>query len=383
MHPILKRLKAELVARRAQGLGRAVQPVHRKHATLVDYDGQCLIDFASNDVLGLARDPEAASYLAELCKVHGCGAGASRLVTGTTHELIVAEQRLADFFGYESCLLVTSGFVANLAVLGTMFSAPDTLVIDKRIHASAMAGVLASRAQFHSFRHNQLTHLENLLRTRPVQAVVTESLFSMDGDSPDFGKLAQLKARFEFLTLVDEAHAFGVLGPQGRGLAQGVADVAVGTLGKAFGLYGAFILGPSLVRDYLINHSSAFIYTTALPPWFGPLVLYMLERVSRAEKERAHVACMSELLRTKLWAAGLAVQGLAHIVVVHIGPEEKCQRIVQALRDQGFLVFGARYPTVPLGRAVVRICVHSLHTLEQVDTLAKALVSTAHKEALL
>ncbi|NLY42081.1 MAG: aminotransferase class I/II-fold pyridoxal phosphate-dependent enzyme [Desulfovibrionales bacterium] len=380
MHPLYQRLSAELLVRREQGLARTLQPVTRQQGALVHLGGQSLIDFASNDVLGLARDAGAAHYQAELCMSYGCGAGASRLVTGTTAELLDAEQRLADFFGYESCLILNSGFVANLTVLGSLFCAADTVAVDTRIHASTMAGILASGARFHSFRHNSLRHLQTRIASTSVQAVVTESLFSMDGDSPDFAALAALKARSGFLTLVDEAHAFGVLGAQGKGLARGVADMAIGTLGKAFGLFGAFFLGPARVRDYLINCAPAFIYTTALPPWFGPMVCYLLDRVAQAEREREHVRHMSARLRTALTTAGLAVRGSAHILVVRVGKEERCQQIVQALRERGFLVFAARYPTVPLGHAVVRICVHSLHCSQQIDNLAQALISTLCKE---
>ncbi|NCD26755.1 MAG: aminotransferase class I/II-fold pyridoxal phosphate-dependent enzyme, partial [Deltaproteobacteria bacterium] len=249
-----------------------------------------------------------------------------------------------------------------------------TLILDKRAHTSTMAGVRHSGAAFHTFRHNRMSHLEKLLQIHPASAVLTESLFSMDGDSPDFEVLKKLKRRFNFISIVDEAHAVGVLGPGGRGLSHGVADIVVGTFGKAFGLFGAFLLLPRVVREYLINFGQGFIYTTALPPWFGDMAAYMLTRVSTADDRRAHLAAMSEQARARLTEAGFDMAGSAHILAVRVGDENRCQHLAQALRDAGILVFAARYPTVPLGRAILRVCLTRDHTLEHITRLRDALV---------
>ncbi|NCC94087.1 MAG: aminotransferase class I/II-fold pyridoxal phosphate-dependent enzyme, partial [Opitutae bacterium] len=249
-----------------------------------------------------------------------------------------------------------------------------TLILDKRAHTSTMAGVRHSGAAFHTFRHNRMSHLEKLLQIHPASAVLTESLFSMDGDSPDFEVLKNLKHRFHFLSIIDEAHAVGVLGPGGRGLSQGVADIVVGTFGKAFGLFGAFLLLPRLARDYLVNFGQGFIYTTALPPWFGDMAAYMLSRVALADDRRAHLVALGDLARASLTEAGFDVAGSAHILGVTIGDEGRGQRLADALRDAGILVFAARYPTVPLGRAILRICLTSDHTPEHIARLRDALV---------
>ena len=172
-----------------------------------------------------------------------------------------------------------------------------------------------SRAEFHTFRHNRLSHLKKILRGHRVDAVLTESLFSMDGDSPDFGEMQRLKDEFGFFCIVDEAHAFGVLGDGGRGLAHGPADVAVGTLGKAFGLFGAFILCPAAVREHLIHFGQGFIYTTALPPWHGDMVLAMLDRVAAADEKRDRLRALGDTARQLLGEA-LPVRGEAHILAL-------------------------------------------------------------------
>lgn len=187
--------------------------------------------------------------------------------------------------------------------------------------------------------------------------------------------MEKLKQKFNFLCIVDEAHALGVLGEGGRGLAHNVADMTVGTLGKAFGLFGAFLLIPEIVREYLINFGQGFIYTTALPPWHGDMVLAMLQRISQADDRRDHLRRLASTARTLLRDAGLAVRGQAHILAIEVGDAARCQLLAQALRRCGILVFAARYPTVPLGRAMLRICLTSRHTENDIRSLRDALIN--------
>ncbi len=243
-----------------------------------------------------------------------------------------------------------------------------------------MAGVWHSRAGFHAYRHNRMSHLRKLLETYPAQAVLTESLFSMDGDSPDFNALKNLKDEFKFLCIVDEAHAFGVLGHGGRGLGGDVADVAVGTLGKAFGMFGAFILCPAIVREHLIHFGQGFIYTTALPPWHGDMVLAMLERVRQANDRRERLYELGSHARRELAETGLQVCGAAHILALEVGDEIRCQGLATALRQEGILVFAARYPTVPLGQAILRICLTAEHSKADMERLRDALSRAVQRE---
>jgi 8-amino-7-oxononanoate synthase len=377
----IQRLKNDIVARRQAGLGRELLPMTGHHGARVILDGRPHLNFSSNDFLGLAQDADMAEKLAMLCRRVGSGSGSSRLVTGTTRSTLEAEQALATYFGYESCLILGSGFMANLTLIATLFSEKDTLLLDKRAHASTVAGVRHSRVGFHTFRHNRISHLRKLLETYPAQAVLTESLFSMDGDSPDFNAVKRLKDEFGFLCIVDEAHAFGVLGDGGRGLAGGVADVAVGTLGKAFGMFGAFILCPAVVREYLIHFGQGFIYTTALPPWHGDMVLAMLERIRQGGKQREHLRRLGDVAREELSKTGLRTGGSAHILSLEVGDENRCQRLATRLREEGILVFAARYPTVPLGQAILRVCLTAEHDVADVIHLQSALSSLVQMES--
>jgi 8-amino-7-oxononanoate synthase len=381
MSELYLRLSAELKARHQAGLGRELLPVSERHGARVVLDGRELLNFSSNDFLGLAQDREMSEILAGLCKRHGCGSGASRLVTGTSRSTLEAEQALADHFGYESALILGSGFLANMTLIATLFTEKDTLVLDKRAHASTVAGVRHSRARFHTFRHNRLSHLRKLLEAHPAEAVLTESLFSMDGDTPDFQILKNLKEEFRFLCIVDEAHAFGVLGEGGKGLGRDAADLAVGTLGKAFGMFGAFILCPAIVREHLIHFGQGFIYTTSLPPWHGDLVLAMLHRVQRSSDRRAHLRGLGDLARRELAKTGLRIGGDAHILAVEIGDEDRCRRLAARLREMGILVFAARYPTVPLGRAILRVCLTCEHGATDIELLRDALFAAGKEES--
>jgi 8-amino-7-oxononanoate synthase len=179
---------------------------------------------------------------------------------------------------------------------------------------------------------------------------------------------------------VDEAHAFGVLGDGGKGLGGGVADVAVGTLGKAFGMFGAFILCPAIVREHLIHFGQGFIYTTALPPWHGDMVLAMLERIRQCGKQREHLRRLGDLAREELSKTGLRTGGSAHILSLEVGDENRCQRLASRLREEGILVFAARYPTVPLGQAILRVCLTAEHDAADVIHLQGVLSSLVQTE---
>lgn len=371
-HAILERLSAKLLAHRQAGLERTLLSVRRQGKT-VFAGGHTYLNFSSNDFLGLAQNPALAQTLSKLCATQGCGSGASRLITGTSASTLEAEKALADYFGYEACLILGSGFVANLTLLDSLFAPHDTLLLDKRAHASTVAGVRSSHARFQTFHHNDLSHARKLLSHQPIQALFSESLFSMDADSPDFAALKALKDDFGFFCIVDEAHAFGVLG-QGRGLASGVADVAVGTLGKAFGLFGAFVLGPETVRQALINFGQGFIYTTALPPWHGDMVLAALQEIRALDNARHALLELADTARSLLREAGMRVHGRAHILRLEIGAEDRAQNMAAQVRKSGILVFAARYPTVPLGQASLRVCLTANHTVEDILCLRDALV---------
>jgi 8-amino-7-oxononanoate synthase len=261
-----QRYRKKLDHQRLTGLFRNPPAIEEKNGRFIRVEGRDILNFASNDYLGLAADPAVRKQVARNFATLGPSASSSRLVTGNHNIIRNAELKFARYFGYEDTLFFPSGFQANMAVLSTLFGKGDSIFFDKHIHASSIKGLSLSSADFFGYKHNDSSHLRRRLQAKTKEegpkALITEALFSMDGDTPDIKALVELKKEYNLLCVVDEAHSFGVLGKGGRGIARDLADVAVGTLGKAFGLFGAFVLLPSLYRDYLINFSSPLIYTT-------------------------------------------------------------------------------------------------------------------------
>ncbi len=362
----IERFENRLILQEQSGLYRRPPEIRKRTGKyLFIGDTKCL-NFASNDYLGLADSPELKRILVKNIRKSGTSSSSSRLVTGNTALVREAEKACAAFFGYEDALFCPSGFQANLGLLSALFEPGDRILIDRHIHASSVKGVALSGAEVAGFRHGNLLHLEKKLQQCPARqaAVVTESLFSMDGDLLDTALLARLKERYGFLTIVDEAHAFGAIGPGGKGIAAGVADIAVGTFGKAFGLFGAFILLTGMIKEYLLNFSAPVLFTTALPSSHAGAVLETLAVVGNAHEQRARLRDTSLFMKESLRGAGFCAFGDAHILGVEIGDEEKAIRVSREMRQRGILVFPARYPTVPLHHAILRIGMTALHDRE-------------------
>ena len=294
-------------------------------------------------------------------------------------QLTAVEKAYADYFGYEAALFFPSGYQANLGVLATLFESGDNVFFDKHIHASSVKGLILSGVAGSGFNHSDFAHLQKRLhRCDNQSAVVTESLFSMDGDCLDTAGLLDLKEKYGFFCVVDEAHAFGVLGPGGRGLAGPVADVAVGTFGKALGLFGAFALMTGEVKDFLLNFSSPQIYTTTLPEAHAASARDALEMIKGCDRERKQLVDVGRQLRQELVDLGFSVDGDAHILAVGMGDEASAVNSANHLFDRGIFVLPARYPTVPMNKAILRISLTADHTEEDAAFLVKELRS-AHR----
>jgi 8-amino-7-oxononanoate synthase len=372
MFPERYRLKLKL--QRQGGLFRQPPVIERREGKYLFCDGRRLLNFASNDYLGLAASEELRRRVAANFSRFGSSSSSSRLVSGNFRLLNEAEQAFADFFGYEAALFYPSGYQANIGVLSALFEAGDRVVFDKHIHASSVKGLALSRCTPLGYNHSDLRHLEKRLRQCPVQAgLVTESLFSMDGDCLDVARLAALKKKYGMFVVVDEAHAFGVLGAGGRGLAGGLADMAVGTFGKALGLFGAFALMSRELKSYLLNFSSPQIYTTTLPEAHGASALDVLELAAAADAPRRRLADMGAWLRGSLTAEGFDVLGDAHILAVRIGDEQAAVETARRLYAQGIFLLPARYPTVPLGSAILRVSLTSLVRQADLELFVRAL----------
>jgi 8-amino-7-oxononanoate synthase len=359
-------LAAQLAELNAANRQRRLRPWHWRDGALHDADGRALIDASSNDYLGLSQHPLVKARAAEWAERHGAGAPASRLVTGTRDITLAVEARLAEFKRCEAALLFSSGFQANATVIPSLagVGAEGTAIFsDELNHASIIHGARAAKCKTEIFRHNDLDHLDDLLgKHSGRKLIITESVFSMDGDRADLPALVQLAERHGATLYVDEAHATGVLGPQGRGLAaeSGGVDVVMGTLGKAFGAFGAYIAGSRALIDWLITRCPGFIYTTALPPAVLGAVDAALDLVPGMDAERMRLARNSQRLRNALALRGYDTLGSStQIVPAVIGSEVDALAAAQRLEEAGVLAVAIRPPTVPEGTSRLRLTLSS------------------------
>lgn len=375
------RILPRLETLEAAGLRRTLHP-HPLHPGGQAGDSASLIDVSSNDYLGLSRHPALIERACAWMRRHGAGSRASRLVTGTTPELLALEARLAAFKGTEAALIFATGFQLNSAVPPALFElSADPLVFSDRLnHASLHAGCRSLRQI--RFRHNDLAHLEELLEQHPgdLRFILTESVFSMDGDVADIPALAALAQRHGAILYLDEAHATGVLGPQGKGLAAlaaGQVPVVMGTLGKALGGAGAYVAGSRALIDWLVNRCTGFIYSTAPSPAPLGALDAALDLVPDMAAERARLRCMGDALRAALHAKGIdTLTSSTQIVPAIIGEEQAALSAARRLREAGVLVVAIRPPTVPTGSARLRFSLSAALSdaqFEQVLAAAAAL----------
>lgn len=374
-----KRFKDRLLSKKQAGLYRNPPEIRKRQGKYLFIGSQKVLNFSSNDYLGLGSSKKLRKKVADNFLKYGTSSSSSRLVSGNYSIITAAEKEYARYFGYDQALFFPSGYQANLGMISTFFEPGDTIIFDKHIHASSVKGITLSGADFYGYNHNAMSHLSKRLekyhQSRTV--VVTESLFSMDGDFLDVEGLKKLKQRYGFLTIVDEAHAFGALGDPsfktGCGIARDAADIAVGTFGKAMGLFGAFVLMPEGFKEYLINFSSPFIYTTTLPEAHAASAMDVLEMIRESKDKRRHLSEVSRHMKECLKDEGFKVTGDAHILAVEIGEENMAVAVSKALLEKNIFVFSARYPTVPIGKAILRIGMTALHTKEDVEYFSDSL----------
>ena len=361
---------------------RTIEPLDHGRVRL---EGRELIDFSANDYLGLARHPALIARAGEWAARWGAGAGASRLVRGSFPPHAAVEAKLAELKGTTAALLFASGWQANAAILPALFAAGEAegaalVFADRLIHASLHHGCQAAGVRQIRFRHNDLDHLESLLRARAGEKgrrfILTESVFSMDGDEADVVGLADLAEKWGAFLYLDEAHATGVLGPRGMGLAAlapGRVDLIMGTFSKALGGFGAYAAGSQALIDYLVNACSGLIYTTAPPPAVLGAMDAALDLVPGREAERAHLSVQAARLRQALGDAGVPVAGsTTQIVPAVVGGEAETLAISRRLEAAGLLAVAIRPPTVPKGSSRIRFALSSAHGAEDIDRLIAA-----------
>lgn len=340
-----------------------------------------LINFSSNDYLGLSKHPALIAAAQDYTARYGTGATASRLVTGTYPIHQALEERFAAACGREAALLFNSGFQANATILPLLCDRQSLVLCDRLVHNSLIQGILASSARWIRYPHNDLDQLEQQLQRAQAKSynrivIVTETVFSMDGDCSDVDRLVQLADQYDALLYLDDAHALGVMGKSGLGLAAhrpGI-DLVIGTFGKAFGSFGAVVTCSKLLRDYLINCCPGFIYTTALPPAVIGAIDAALTLMPDLTAERQQLANQANQLRSKLQALGYETgDSASQIVPILLGEEERTLHLSQWLEDQGILATAIRPPTVAAGTARIRLALSCHHTENHLNHLLQQL----------
>lgn len=386
MRDLDTRLDSFLSDLESQGRRRRLRAVEPLPAGRVRVHGREIVNFSSNDYLGLSRHPEMIERAREWAARFGAGSGASRLVTGHLEAIERIEAKIAAAKGAESALVFASGWQCNASVLPalldrSLWGNEPALFADRLNHASLHMGAQAAGARQIRFRHNDLAHLEELLEKQGdgPKLIVTESVFSMDGDAPDMARLEAIAAKWDALLYVDEAHATGVLGRNGFGMTVGHrVDVAMGTFSKALGCFGAYVAGSKALTEYLINRASGVIYATALPPAVLGAMDAALDLVPCLDAERARLRETAVMVRAMLQDAGLDTGGsTTQIVPVILGDEERTLRVARALEDKGFLGIAIRPPTVPPGTSRIRFALSAAHSDEDVGRLIEAVIETA------
>jgi 8-amino-7-oxononanoate synthase len=378
MRALLASLEAEDLLRRPPVLEAADGPRLR-------VAGREVVSFASNDYLGLAGDPAVRAAAIEAIRRWGVGAGGSRLMAGTTAEHVQLERRLAEFEQVEAVVVASTGWMANQLAVAALAGAGDLICGDKLNHASLIDAARASGAVLRTYRHADLQRLRDLLdryRSRHRRClIVTDGVFSMDGDLAPLEALVGLKGEYDAQLLVDEAHATGVLGPGGRGAAAlaGVSehiDATVGTLSKALGSLGGFVAVPAVLAETIRNTGRPYLFTTALPPAVCAAACEALRIVHDEPQRREKLLGLAHRLRRRLDAGGASVADWpTPIVPVIVGTAAKALEVSQALLAEGLLVPAIRPPTVPRGTSRLRISLSSAHEEADVDRLAAAILA--------
>lgn len=385
-------LSEELERIARESLGRKPVRIEAIHGPEIQTAQGALINFGSNDYLGLSQHLMVKEAAARALHDFGAGSGSARLIAGSTRHHQELEERLAEFKNTEAALVYGSGYLAALGTIPSLVGPGDLVLVDRLAHACLIDAVRLSRAKLWVYKHNQLDDLERLLKRARGQAgaahrrllIVTETLFSMDGDFAPISTVVELKERYGAWLMVDEAHATGLYGPGGGGLVgeAGLSErveVQMGTLGKALGACGGYISGSRILVDYLINRARTFIFSTALPPAVPAAAMAAIDLAAGSEGQSRRETLLERISQFK----GRAVSGdpvgtnvparLSAILPCVVGGEERALACARRLRENGFYVPAIRYPSVGRGLARLRITLTATHTEEQVTNFRAAL----------
>ena len=378
---LLASLQAELDERAASGLLRKRRLLETAQTANITVDGQQVLSFCSNDYLGLANHPKLIAAMQDATAKSGVGSGASHLITGHHQYHQQLEEALAAFVKQPAALLFSTGYMANLGVVSALAGRGDEIFADKLNHASLNDAAVLSRAGLHRYPHNDLVALEGMLKASkaPRKLVMTDAVFSMDGDLAPVPELLALCEQYNAWLLLDDAHGFGVLGEQGRGVlshfkVSSPRIIYMATLGKAAGVFGAFVAGDAVLIEYLLQQARTYIYTTASPPALSVAVLAALKIIEQDEDRRAHLRQLIDYLKSNLhlknWQLTESQTAIQPLIV---GSNEAALSLSEYLLTLGILVPAIRPPTVPKGSARLRISLSAAHNFDDIERLVNAL----------
>lgn len=356
----------------------------------IEIDGRWFVNFGSNDYLALAADPRLAGAAEAMIRRAGWGAGASPLVNGRSTPHAELEEALAEFEKTEAALLFSSGFAANVGTVAALVGRRDAVFADAKNHASLIDGCRLSRADVHVYQHLDCDHLERLLGKAPParrRMIVTDSLFSMDGDLAPLERLVEFRDRFGCMLLVDEAHATGVFGESGRGVVEhlgveGRIDIKIGTLSKALGCAGGFVCGSRKLVDWLFNRARSYVFSTAQPDAGAAAAVAALQIIEDEPDRRLALLSRAAQLRERLAAGGWNVGASAsQIIPICVGSANLAMQLSAHLSEAGIFVPGIRPPSVPEGESLLRVSLSCGHTDAMIEQLIESLASFSPRPA--
>lgn len=371
-------LGKELADLEKNGLYRRLRMITSSQEASVEIGGKKYLSFCSNNYLGLANHPQVIEASIKATEKYGCGAGASRLISGTMQLHTELEDRLAQFEEKSSAIVFTTGYCANAGSITSLVNEEDTIILDKLNHASIVDAARLSRAKMQVYPHKDMNKLEQILKRSQKyrrRLVVTDGVFSMDGDMAPLPDIVDLARKYEAYTMVDEAHGTGVIGEKGRGCAEyfdveDKIDIIMGTLSKALGSLGGFVVGESSLVEFLKNKARSFIYTTALPPGVCMAAIAALDIVQKDVSYRKQYLDKVAYLKKELMKLDFDLMGTeTQIIPVLVKDAVKAMEISKFLYEKEVLIPAIRIPTVPKGTNRLRISLMATHTKEEIDTL--------------
>jgi 8-amino-7-oxononanoate synthase len=396
--PQLAHLTAILDDLRAQGTHFKLRVLDDQQAPVCHYDGKEVINLASNNYLGLANDPRLVEAAIQATRTYGVGSGAVRTIAGTMRLHMELEEKIARFKNVEACVVFQSGFTANAGTVSSILGKEDFILSDELNHASIIDGARLSRATIKVFRHKDVDHCEQLLQELAGEPgrklIITDGVFSMDGDIGPVDKLAALAERYGAIMMVDDAHASGVLGRNGRGSVDhfamhGKVDVQVGTLSKAIGSLGGYVCGSRDLIDYLYHRARPFLFSTSHPPSVAATCIAAFDLLEKEPERILRLWTNTRYFQGELKRAGFNIGGVntpateTPITPIIVGEGRKAMEFSRALFDNGVMATGIAFPTVPEGKARIRLILTSEHTRPQLDQALDTLERVAKQLGIL